>query len=524
MMTSDVRILLVDDNEAARFIKSQILRRTGYTVAEARTGREALAAAATNRPDLAVLDVNLPDMSGHEVCRCLKQDFGSPTIQVLQVSQTAVSDADQVRGLDQGADMYLIEPLSPPVLLASVRALLRVRQAEDDLARALEGEREARAEAERASRTKDEFIAMVSHELRTPLNAMTGWIWQLKHSHLDRATQERAIDSLDRNAQVQIQLINDLLDLSKIATGNLDVELRPMDIAPVVSASAEAALEPPAHRRKNIRLSVDAASAVVLGDTARLQQVVTNLLNNAYQFTPAGGRIVVSCGVEDGRAFIRVQDSGAGIDPAFLPHVFERFRQARALATSRERGLGLGLAIVHYLVTRHQGEVSLESPGLGQGTTCTVTLPLVDDKRVAQVAVAEMPESSLAGLVILLIEDDPDALDALDSILTQYGATVIPAGTAAAADKRISSLAFDVLVSDVGLPDGSGSDLLKRLRARGHTMPAIAVTAFATAEDRRRLIADGFAAHVAKPVDPERLVRVVAQAARVGSRRPAASS
>ena len=523
-MTSDVRILLVDDNDAARFIKSQILRRTGYAVTEARTGRDALAAAATNRPDLVVLDVNLPDMSGLEVCRVLKQDFGSPTIQVLQVSQTAVSDADQVRGLDQGADMYLIEPLSPPVLLACVRALLRVRQAEDELARALEGEREARAEAERASRTKDDFIAMVSHELRTPLNAMTGWIWQLKHSQLDRAMQDRAIDSLDRNAQVQVQLINDLLDLSKISTGNLDVELQPIDVAPIVTATTEAAVESPAHLRKNIRLTVRAAPAIVLGDAARLQQVVTNLLNNAYQFTPMGGTITVSCGTAQGRAFIRVEDSGAGIDPAFLPHVFERFRQERALATSRERGLGLGLAIVHHLVERHHGTVALESEGLGRGTTCTVSLPLVDDADVEQVTARELPTSTLDGVVILLIEDDPDALNALDRILTQYGATVIPVDTAAAADKRISSLAFDVLVSDVGLPDGSGSDLLKRLRARGHMTPAVAVTAFATAADRRRLLADGFAAHVAKPIDPERLVRVVAQAAGVGIRRPTASS
>ncbi len=522
-MTSNVRILLVDDSDAARFIKAQILRRTGYAVTEARTGHEALASAATTRPDLVVLDVNLPDMSGLDVCRTLKQEFGNPTIQVLQVSQTAVSDADQVRGLDHGADMCLLEPFSAPVLLASVRALLRVRQAEDDLARALEGEREARAEAERASRTKDEFIAMVSHELRTPLNAMTGWIWQLKHGTLDGAGQRRAIESLDRNTQVQIQLINDLLDLSKISTGNLDVDLQPIDIAPVVATTAEAAVEPPSHRRKNIRLDVKVAPAVVLADPARLQQVIANILNNAYQFTPAGGAISVSCGVDQGRAFIRVTDTGAGIDPAFLPHVFERFRQARALATSRERGLGLGLAIVHYLVERHQGEVSLHSEGLGQGTTCTVTLPLVEDQDVAQAASHEVPLTTLDGLLVLVVEDDPDALDALESILKQYGATVVGADSAGMAEARVVGSAFDVLVSDVGLPDANGSELLKRLRARGYTMPAIAVTAFATADDRRRLLADGFQSHVAKPVDPERLVRVVAQAAGV-TRRPATSS
>jgi CheY-like chemotaxis protein len=193
--------------------------------------------------------------------------------------------------------------------------------------------------------------------------------------------------------------------------------------------------------------------------------------------------------------------------------VFERFRQARGLATSRDRGLGLGLAIVHYLVERHHGDISVESEGLGRGTTCAITLPLLDEQEAIKVATQQMPLSSLEGLHILVVEDDPDALDALQLILARYGATVIGADSATLGEAQASERAFDVLVSDVGLPDATGGELLRRLRARGHAMPAIAVTAFATAEDRRRLLAEGFQTHVAKPVDPDRLIRAVVHAA-----------
>ena len=224
MSTDTIRILVVDDNDASRFIKAQILRRAGYVVSEARTGTEGLEMVRALRPDLVVLDVNLPDVSGLEVCRTIKTEFGAPSIQVLQVSQTAVTDADRARGLDQGADMYLIEPLGAPVLLATVRALLRIRDAELQLEATLTREIEARQEAERANRAKDDFVAMVSHELRTPLNAISGSIWLLKHGSLADRTYKHLVDVLERNASAQARLINDLMDVSGIAAGKLDVE------------------------------------------------------------------------------------------------------------------------------------------------------------------------------------------------------------------------------------------------------------------------------------------------------------
>lgn len=513
MTESPIKILVVDDQDASRFVKTQILRRAGYAVTDVATGRDALDRVASARPDLVVLDVNLPDVSGLEICRRIKSDTTIPTIQVLQVSQTAVTEHDRAQGLDHGADMYLAEPFGSEVLLATVRALLRVREAERELARALHNEREARDEAQRANGLKDAFLAMVSHELRTPLNAMSGWIWQLKRGALDENTYQRAVEVLDRNVRIQVQLINDLLDISRIATGKLKISTAPVDLEPIAAAAAEVALDSPSHRRKEITLDVRTSPATVLGDAARLQQVVTNLLNNAFQFTPRGGHITLTCGVRHGKAFIEIADSGIGIAPEFLPHVFEQFRQERALEGRREPGLGLGLAIVQDLVHQHQGTVTITSEGIGRGTTCTILLPLVEPARATATARASAPPARLTALNVLLVEDDPDARDVLHAILTERGATVLAVDNVTTAEVHAATGQFDVLVTDIGLPDGSGSDLVRRLRARGHSVPAIAVTAFATDPDRRRLLDEGFDEHVAKPVDPEALVNAVGRVA-----------
>ncbi len=374
-MNEPIRILVVDDEDAGRYVKSQTLRRAGYQVTEASTGGDALSLAAHLQPDIVVLDVNLPDISGLEVCRRLRisTNTPAPAPQVLQISSTAITPADQIRGLEHGADVYLTEPVEGGVLVATVHALLRVRRAEAALAAALDGERVARQIAEEASRLKDEFIATLSHELRTPLNALMGWIWQLRHTSLTDEARERALDSLERNARMQAQLINDLLDVSRASKGKLQLEMRLVNMEAVVTDALEFVRE--AADRQELEVEQRLAPAWVAGDLARLQQVVTNLLTNAVQFTPRHGRIAVALRTDGDEVVFTVQDTGAGIDPAFLPYVFDQFRQGEGGLSRKHGGLGLGLAVVKQLIDLHDGRVTVASAGDTHGTTFTVRLP-----------------------------------------------------------------------------------------------------------------------------------------------------
>jgi signal transduction histidine kinase len=371
-MTSSV-VLVVDDHDANRFVKTTWLRRAGFRVFEAATGRAALETVSREPIDLVLLDINLPDMSGLDVCALIKRDPTLIAVQVLQISSTAVSDADKVRGLEGGADAYLIEPVAPDVVLATLNALLRVRRAEQERMAALEGEQEARRQAERANRVKDDFLATLSHELRTPLNAALGWIALLKGGMLDAGGQQRAVEALERSARQQWTLVNQLLDAASIQQQKMRLEIATVDLQAVGAAVVELV------RVEAARKGVDLVAAIeplhASGDSSRLQQVMTNLLNNAVQFTAAGGRVGLTIGRDGSDAVIRVEDSGIGIDPRFLPHVFEEFRQADGPGTGKG-GLGLGLAISRHIVELHGGRIQAASPGLGRGATFTVRIPV----------------------------------------------------------------------------------------------------------------------------------------------------
>jgi signal transduction histidine kinase len=371
-MTSSV-VLVVDDHDANRFVKTTWLRRAGFRVFEAATGRAALETVSREPIDLVLLDINLPDMSGLDVCALIKRDPTMIAVQVLQISSTAVSDADKVRGLEGGADAYLIEPVAPDVVLATLNALLRVRRAEQERMAALEGEQEARRQAERANRVKDDFLATLSHELRTPLNAALGWIALLKGGMLDAGGQQRAVEALERSARQQWTLVNQLLDAASIQQQKMRLEIATVDLQAVGAAVVELV------RVEAARKGVDLVAAIepfhASGDSSRLQQVMTNLLNNAVQFTAAGGRVGLTIGRDGSDAVIRVEDSGIGIDPRFLPHVFEEFRQADGPGTGKG-GLGLGLAISRHIVELHGGRIQAASPGLGRGATFTVRIPV----------------------------------------------------------------------------------------------------------------------------------------------------
>ena len=441
-MNDPAKLLVVDDEDAGRFVKSQTLRRAGFEVLEAATGTDALRLVVNENADLVILDVNLPDISGLEVSRRLRDSTTVPSApQILQISSTAVSSADRVRGLEHGADVYLIEPVDGGVLVATVHALLRVRKAEAAVAEALERERVARQIAEHASRLKDEFIATLSHELRTPLNALMGWIWQLRHTSLTDAARERALDSLERNARMQAQLINDLLDVSRASKGKLQLEMRLVDLKDVVAAAMEFVKDSVEHQHLDMRPKL--TSVWVAGDHARLQQIVSNLLTNAVQFTPQGGRIAITLAAEGDEAVFSVQDTGAGIDAAFLPYVFDQFRQGEGGLARKHSGLGLGLTVVKQLIDLHNGSVCVTSEGLGHGATFTVTLPRESSVPSCPTSVSPLLLQDVR--VRLESRDNADTSN-LKSVLESSGAQVVstnPDGTDAEAVPDVDLVIVD---------------------------------------------------------------------------------
>jgi len=446
-------ILVVDDDEAGRFVKVQTLTRAGFRIIEASTGIDGWTMLLREHPDVVLLDVNLPDISGIEVVRRIREaQLPPPAMQILQISSTAVSVADRVRGLQEGADAYLTEPVDGAVLVATVRALLRVRQAESALAESLERERNARQMAEEANRLKDEFVATLSHELRTPLNALLGWIWQLRRTALEPGAQARALDSIERNATIQAQLINDLLDISRASKGKLQLQFRVLDLQAVVSAAVESVRD--AIDRKQVALRLQLTPIVVAGDQARMQQVITNLLANAVQFTPAGGSITVVLTAEGGDAVLTVQDTGAGIEPAFLPYVFDQFSQAEGGLSLKHGGLGLGLAVVRQLIDLHGGSVAASSAGAGAGAAFTVRLPI--DAELPRPA----PDEDALLLADLHVRIDADAgvdPEPLIAILESSGAGVVVGGKDEPVDLTIGLDASTLRLRTAGRGDPDGA-------------------------------------------------------------------
>ncbi len=371
---------------------------------------------------------------------------------------------------------------------------------------------------------KDEFLATLSHELRTPLNAILGWGQVLRAGKLDEASAARALETIERNARAQAQLIADLLDISRIITGKLRLELKPVELHRVIEAALDSA--GPAAGAKDIQLAVslDPLTIPVLGDADRLQQVVWNLLSNAIKFTPRGGRIEVRLRESIPNAVIRVTDTGVGIRADFLPHVFDRFRQAESSPTRSHGGLGLGLSIVRHLIELHGGAVEVDSPGEGQGASFTVKLPqraeLAEEppleQRPASARFWSLPEL-LSGLRVLVAEDEKDTRDLLVTVLEQCGAEVTAAESVPEALAAFDRTSPDVLVSDIGFPGEDGYSLIRKVRARqpgkGGRVPAAALTAYARPEDRQRAFEAGFQTHLAKPVDPSELITTVARLA-----------
>jgi signal transduction histidine kinase/ActR/RegA family two-component response regulator len=409
------------------------------------------------------------------------------------------------------ADLAVAEDLARRAALALDNARL-YRQAED-----------ARLQAEGANRAKDEFLSVVSHELRTPLTPILAWARMLRRGGFEPGVAARALDVIERNARSQAQLVEDLLDVSRIISGKLRLEVRPLELAGVVEAATEAAR--PAAEAKGIQLVsvLDPRSGKVEGDGERLRQVVSNLLSNAIKFTPGGGQVEVCLQRMAGNVTLTVIDTGKGIAPEFLPHLFERFRQADSSSTRSYGGLGVGLAIVRHVVELHGGAVRATSAGEGRGAAFTVTLPAIvaPDASETPSEPAGRPEPAtylaLDGLHVLVVDDEPDTCDLLATLLSRCGAETRTACSAAEARTLFGRWKVDVLVSDLGMPGEDGYALLRDLRSRagerGDALPAIALTAYARAEDRVKALASGFERHVVKPVEPSELVSIVADVA-----------
>ncbi|WP_229467465.1 ATP-binding protein [Massilia sp. Mn16-1_5] len=411
------------------------------------------------------------------------------------------------------------------VALDNTRLYEAAQQAAEERKVLLESEREARAEAERSSQMKDEFLATLSHELRTPLSAILGWAQVLRRGGKDENDLQRGLQTIERNARAQAQLIEDLLDMSRITSGKVLLDMQTLNPQGFLDAAIETVR--PAADAKNIRIEkrYEPDPGMVAGDPARLQQVVWNLLSNAIKFTPRDGLVTVELGRRDGSVAVTVRDTGSGIKPEFITHVFERFRQADASMTRRHGGLGLGLAIVKHLIEQHGGTVRVESPGEGLGSSFSFELPQAKaqtkaERRASMILGSTPPPAApdltlrdLTGASILVVDDDRDARELILRILTDCHAKVRIAASAREAFAALQAELPDLLISDLGMPEVDGFELLSWVRAlprdRGGLLPAVALTAFARSEDRLRALEAGFSSHISKPVEPSELIDAV---------------
>jgi PAS domain S-box-containing protein len=398
-----------------------------------------------------------------------------------------------------------------------------LKRADEEKQQLLERERMARGEAERANRSKDEFLATLSHELRTPLNAILGWSQLILQGTMRPEDIQRGLEIIDRNARAQNKLIEDLLEMSSIISGKVRLDVRRLDLANVAEAAVESML--PAMQAKGIKLrkAIDRAAGFVSGDVSRLQQIIWNLLSNAVKFTPAGGGIEVTVQRVASCLELTVRDSGVGISHEFLPYVFDRFRQADSSLTRSHGGLGLGLAIVKQLVTLHGGSVRAESAGEGQGASFSISLPLapVSDRKDTQASArlplhvnrSEESELTLKGQKVLVIEDEPDARELIKEALTQCQAHVVTAASAMEGLEVVKNQRPDVLISDIGMPGEDGYQFIRAVRnlpeIQGGRTPAIALTAFAHSSDRTKALLAGYQRHLSKPVESKELIATI---------------
>ena len=571
-MTQQVDILLVDDHEENLLALEAILVDPEYNLIRANSGRTALKHVLARDFAVILLDVAMPDLDGYETAELIRRRERSRQTPIIFLTANYRSDSHVFRGYSVGAVDYLFKPFSPEILRTKVavfvelyqkrealkrqtQALLRAQDELEERVRArtrelaaaneslraeveerrrieadrlllLERERAARAQAEAVNRMKDEFLATLSHELRTPLNAILGWSHLLTTGRADAAMVERAISVIRNNATAQSQLIEDILDVSRIIGGKLRLNIGRVQLREVIEAALDSVT--PAAAAKSIVIERDILDIEpIAGDRDRLQQVIWNLLSNAVKFTPREGRVLVSLHRRHDDVVLVVEDTGIGITPDFLPYVFDRFSQADGTATRRHGGLGLGMAIVRHLVELHGGTVRAASAGENQGATFTLVFPARVSAAVPEEFGPSGPGSSareaidatqrLDGVSIMVVDDDGDSRSFMCQLLEDRGASVVSAQSASDALTSFTQARPDVLVSDIGMPDEDGYTLIRRVRelpaGEGGGIPAIALTAYVRPEDARAAIVAGYQRHLSKPVAVTDLVATIAELA-----------
>jgi two-component system, sensor histidine kinase len=497
-------VLNVDDDDAARYVKSRILRLAGYEVIEAANGADASQLIRERMPELVLLDVKLPDVNGRDLCRQIKDDPITSRIVVLQTSATYADTKNRVASLDAGADGYLAIPIEPEELVANVRALLRMRRAEHEREKALEQLREA-------DRRKDEFLAMLAHELRNPLAPIRNAVEILRVSE-DRSVRERARELVGRQVQHLARLVDDLLEVSRITQRKVVLKPSVVRLAAVIESALEVVRPNFEALRHRLAVRMPAEDLWLDADPVRLSQVIGNLLHNAGKFTPPGGEIALDVECTADTLEIRVSDNGLGIAPEVLPSVFDLFSQADRSLERSQGGLGIGLSLVKGLAEMHGGTVQATSPGLGKGSTFTLRFPLKKLLARAPAGAPEAPAAVAGGpRRILVVEDNADSAESMLLLLRGIGheVTLVSDGReAVAAALRIRP---EVILLDIGLPGIDGFDLAKALRTLPETSSArlIAVSGYGQEKDRARSKAAGFDLHLVKPVDPRKLTAAI---------------
>lgn len=522
-MTSLMRVLLIeDDPEHADLIRSHIARKHSATVEVQWVDRLAkgLERLASDGVDIILLDLGLPDSSADKTLGAvLLKAHGIPVVVLSALEDEELG----LKAVHEGAQDYICKGwMDGEVLFRSLRYAIERKVIEEEL--------------RQANHAKDEFLATLSHELRTPVGVIQGFAELLNQEIQSDEERKQALDAILRNAKLQVSLINDMLDMSRIITGKLSLESKVQNLVPIINDAVETVSLAAQSKRVELKTVFDPSAGTVLGDQLRLHQIMWNLLSNAIKFTPSGGRIEIRLKRVGSQAEIDVQDTGEGIDPAFLPFVFDRFRQQDSSKRRQHGGLGLGLAIVRNLVELHGGKASVKSDGRGKGSTFTVSFPLMavrigasepianevkstDKENIIPPTLGKGVPGSLEGLHVLAIDDSADSLMVVSLILRRYGATVTTAGSAAEAFEILRKATPNVIICDIGMPVEDGYSFLHRLRDTETTMgkshvPAAALTAYTREEEKREALKAGYQVHLSKPIEEQLLISTVAGLAR----------